>query len=119
MIKLDTAKRNVRETKCNYIYTDAENAEHTAEIRVRYFSLTVRELKEFQARQAAADKAGEKVWSSDILAERVESLPDLGDTEGKPFTISVELFDSMDLRNVEAIQKAISEDTSPKEQPSK
>ncbi len=57
------------------------------------------------------------IYYSETLAERLESLPDLVGKDKKPVKISVEFLDTLDIRNLEAIAKAIEEDIRPKAQP--
>jgi hypothetical protein len=121
MIKVNTSKRTVRETRCAYKYVGENGEAQTADIRVRYFAATTRELKESFEQTKAAFKAAKDSeepylsWYSDKLLKRLESLPDLVDEEtGEPFEITIEFLDALEADNVRAMVTAIEEDENPK-----
>lgn len=120
MIKLN-ATPTVRECKAPYEYEDGNGKLVTKEIRVRYFSRTVAQLKRMQAaaKARAEDDPDAIVWLSDSLLERIESLPDIEGPDGQPLAITIENLDLLDTKNLKAIGDAIDADLVPKEQPSK
>lgn len=111
MIKVNTKKRTVRECTAPYQYTDKDEIK-TEDIRVRYFSFTWNELQTQHQQLAAFVKtdADTTIWPHETLVDRIESLPDLADADGKPFKITAENLGSLDTRNLDAIKKAIDED---------
>lgn len=109
MIKFSTLKstqeRMVRETTAPFIIRE-KGAEKTETIRVRYFSLTVRESREFRA--AFDDR--EDMYLSDILAPVIESLPDFVDDKDQPIEITAAALEDFNAINLRAIQEAIHKD---------
>lgn len=119
MIKVSNLRhsqsRIVRETSAPFIH-NVDGEEITEQIRVRYFSLSVAEAKEFR------DKVREKddLYLSDILLPVIESLPDFVDDEERPIKITAEVLESLNSINLRALQQAIEEHlTGPKTQPSR
>jgi hypothetical protein len=112
MIKV-TGKRAVRSTTAPYITEDGE----TTEIAVEYYSQTTAAMKE---RREAAIKRAENAsetefrWFTDDLVDDLFALPDLADDKGKPFKITVANLDKLDVRNLNAIRKAIEDDIAAK-----
>lgn len=126
MIKVTAnGQRNVRECTSQFEYEE-DGEQKTDEIRVRYFSQTVAELKQLRLDALAKFNAAKKgkaaetefPWVSNTLAKRLESLPDLEGEDGKPFAITVENLDTLSIINLRAIEAAIEEDVRPKSQPS-
>jgi hypothetical protein len=124
MIKIDgNNQRAVRETTVPFEYT--ENGEVKAQnIRLRYYAETVKEARDRYASQQKlrTENPGKIVWLSESLVGRIESLPDLklpggSKTEDKQFEITVANLDQLDVRNLEAMQSAILQDTAPKATP--
>lgn len=119
MITINPTQKTVRETRAPFEY-EHEGRLETAQIRVRYYSATTKELKEdYEQAKIAIEEARKKnesavFWNSETLARRLESLPDLVDQDGKPFEITLDFLESLDARNVGAIVKAIEEDQNPK-----
>lgn len=109
----------VRETTAAYEHQADDGTIQTDEIRVRYYSISVADVKRQQAANAAKIAAGETLWFSELLAERLESLPDILDEKGKPIEITAENLENIDLQNLEAIRTAIDNDLSPKLRPQK
>ncbi len=132
MIKLKNKRALVRECTAIYEETDDKGEVVSEEIRVRYFSKTVKELK-LQTkwhRQKADEDPTQILWLSDTLPFIVESLPDIEGLDGKPIKVeydkdgyptakTVENFEAIAKHNLQAIEKAIADDLAPKEQPSK
>ena len=130
MIKVTaTSQRNIRETTAPFEYTDEAGELKTEQIRVRYYSQTVAELKQLRSDALAkfnqANKKGAKIdesefpWVSNQLAKRLESLPDIAGEDGEtPMKITVENLDMIAAVNLRAIEKAIEDDLAPKSQPS-
>jgi hypothetical protein len=104
-----------------YVTTDADGKEVTLEHEVQYYSWSTSALKEQRARIEAKqrDKPDEPLWFTDSLVDRLHALPDLRDEKNKPFKISVESLDDLDVRNIEFIREAIENDLAPKAPPSK
>lgn len=132
MIKLKTAQRLVRETTAAYETNDEKGELTTQTIRVRYWSLSIREMKEQRIALEAMfkDRGDDIIWLSDTLPYRVESLPDIEgldgkpiktefDTKGKPTKKTTENFEAIARHNLAAIDRAITEDLTPKDQASK
>jgi hypothetical protein len=124
MITIDgNNQRAVRETTVPFEYT--EKGELKAQtIRVRYYATTVKEDRErYQAQvKMRKDNPLKITWKSESLVKRIESLPDLKlpgkDGKGEaPFEITAENLEQLDLRNLEAIEDAIIQDTAPKATP--
>jgi hypothetical protein len=117
MIKLKTAsKRLVRETKCPFLFVDDNGEERSEDIRVRYYSLTVGEMREFGRR---VDEHGSEMYVTDLLMPLLESLPDIVGDDEKPLPITLELLDSFSGVNVKAIHRAIQEDIAGPKKPEK
>jgi hypothetical protein len=119
MITIDgNNQRAVRETTVPFEYT--EKGELKAQtIRVRYYATTVKEDRErYQAQvKMLKDNPLKITWKSESLVKRIESLPDLKLPGEKAFEITVENLEQLDLRNLEAIEEAIIQDTAPKATP--
>jgi hypothetical protein len=121
MINLTSSHRTVRETTAAYEYPDPKTGELVVEqIRVRYFSMTVAEIKKLRsdafAKAAAAEKdpeAAEFPWLSSVLVNKLESLPDIVDGKNKPIAITVANLDKITAVNLQAINQAIEEDLVP------
>lgn len=110
MIKLDAKERTIRECKAPYQFTEKGELK-TEEIRVQYYSLKIKELKDYFAEiEAKAKDAETIVWLSETLAKRIHALPDILDDKDKPIAITIENLDKIDIPNLEAIKKAIDED---------
>jgi len=135
MIKVTASKPVVRECTAEYEHMDDAGNPTVSEIRVRYFSQTVAELKqqraaalkrarELEKRAEGSEKADIDIdnddfpWLSHILVNRLESLPDLTDEKGKPLPITIESLDQLTAANLRAIEAAIAADVAPKSQPS-
>jgi len=120
MIKVAGTERTVRECSAPYEYTEKGQTK-TDQIQVFYYSLTIKEIKDYQLKLTAIAKKdpGTVIYLSETLAERLHSLPDLADAKGKPLAITVENLDAIDIRNLEAIRKAIDEDLAGKALPNK
>lgn len=119
MINISNAtEKRVRQTTAPFIYTE-NGEEKTASIRVRYFDLTVKQLKERQEKLAAEVKIDpdKLVWLSDTLIERLESLPDIIGDDKKPVELTLEFLESLSLENLKAIKNAIEENDNPKPSP--
>lgn len=123
MIKVNRKKRTVRECLAPFQHEDEETGElKTSDIRVRYFSVSIREIKAIEAAEKAqkAQKGNpEQKWLSDKLAARLESLPDLTDENDKPFPVTADSLEDVELLNLLSIQAAIEEDMDPKRLPRK
>lgn len=115
MIKVNSQK-TVRETRAPYEFVNESGATETAQIRVRYFSFTIKELKEWRAyiKEKVESDPENIIWLSEKLLPRIESLPDLSDEQGNPLPVTVETLEMLDLKNLRSIEKAIEEDLSPK-----
>lgn len=118
MIKVENAKRpTVREAKSQFTYTNDNGDLVAEEIRVRYFSVSISQLKKAAEAEKQATKKGETPWISSVLAQQIESLPDIVDDKGKPVEVTEELLEGWDIDNLIAMLKAIRGDTDPKSQP--
>jgi hypothetical protein len=135
MIKVNTTP--IRQVTAPYEYLDEATGEKQVEqIRVHYRGLTTKEGRETWAAAEAAMKAQPKKkgkaeesaeefaiqepsWYVDMVITRLVALPDLADESGKPFPITKESLDTLDVLNVKAIHEAIQEDLNPKAQPPK
>lgn len=123
MIDINQLPRTVRETQAPFEYTDKNGETQVEKIRVRYYSYTLAELKKIRsdamAKAAQASKDPENTefpWLSTLLAQKVESLPDILDGK-KPMEITVENLDKITALNLQAINNAIEADLVPKETP--
>ena len=112
MIKITAPQRFVRETTAPFIYAVEDGTEQTKDIRVQYYSSTWNEVQEQHASLAAkvADDPTQTIWPHETFAKRVHALPDLADAKGKPFAITAENLGMLDIRNLDAMKKAIDED---------
>jgi hypothetical protein len=115
---IDPLKRVVRETTAPFEFTNDAGKVETTDIRVQYFSLTVKEAKD---RHAKLEAMGEKemYWMSEQLIDiGLCGLPDLLDPKTKkPCKITVEMLDNFSAKNLREIKKAIDDDITPKAQP--
>jgi len=109
----------VRQTTAPYEYTNDEGELATDDIVVRYFDQTAGEKREYveKMRQLAEKDPGKIIWTAEILATRLESLPDLRGPDGKDFAISVKNLELLSSTNLTAINAAIIDDESPKSKP--
>lgn len=127
MITLSKLGRTVRETTAPFEYNDPATGElKTEDIRVRYFSQTIAELKKMRediitkAKLAEADPADAEIpWLSGQLSNRLESLPDILDAKGKPIEISIVNLDQITALNLRSISEAIEADAVPRPTPGK
>jgi len=92
MIKLGS--KLIRETTAPFQYTDESTGEtKTEEIRVRYFSHTIAEIRanaaKIQAEIDAAKERGEPLWLSATLPYQIESLPDIADPKSGKDSIKI------------------------------
>lgn len=124
MITIDgNNQRAVRETTAPFEYVEKGEIKSQI-IRVLYFATTVKEDRERYESMAKQRKDNplKIVWKSESLAKRLHSLPDLKlpGKDGKdvvPFEITPENLEQLDLRNLEAIEEAVVNDTAPKATP--
>jgi hypothetical protein len=117
-IKVKSAQKPlVRETTAPFIYSDDNGDPVTENIRVRYYAWTTAKLKEAHSLREKKIAEGGTYWHSDMLADRIESLPDIVDDKGKPVKIDVAFLDTLDIKNLTAIGEAIDNDIRPKSQP--
>lgn len=134
MIKLAGQKPLIRETTAPFETTADDGTLVTEDIRVRYLSHSIARLRDNAVRiQKLIDEArdkGEPLWLSSTLPFQIESLPDIAGLDGKPIVVAFDKdgnptaktfknFEAIARHNLEAIQKAITDDLAPKEQPSK
>ena len=114
MIKLSELNssqgRIVRETTAPILIVE-KGEERTETIRVRYYSLSIKEGKEY--RKKLEEGGGESYWS-DLLFPIVAGLPDIVDGKGKPVKVTLDVLESLNSLNLQAIHKAIQEDLRPK-----
>lgn len=109
-------KAQAAERRAEKSLDDAELQAKAGKLREEADRLT----KDAKARAMAAAEARDFPWLSHKLVKLLESLPDLADANGKPLPITIEALDTIAVvPNLLAIEKAIEEDTVPKEQPSK
>ena len=121
MIKLNDIGRTVRETVAPFEYTDPKTGKIvTEDIRVRYYSFTVAELKQMRAEAFAQQKAiregdeGKVQWLSGVLVGKLAELPDILDAKNKPIAITEANLDKISVVNLTAISHAIDRDLDPK-----
>jgi hypothetical protein len=122
MIIVSATKRTVRETTAPYEFTDEDGNPKTEDVRVQYYSLTIKDIKADQDEIKAKAKKDPNgtYWLSDELAKRIHALPDLADEDGKPFPITAKsLEECVAVTNLRSIKAAIEKDIAPKEQPGK
>lgn len=126
MIKVTGTQRMVRQTTSPFEYQNENGELTTGEITVRYYVQTAKEARDrHEAARTAykqAKESGELIpfeYYTDTLSQRLESLPDLETEGGKKFAITPENLGMLTVPNINAIHKAIEDDQSPKEQPSK
>ncbi len=114
-IKINATKRSIRECTAPFQQDGTKQ-----NIRVLYYSFKIKELKDHQARveEKAKQNPDAIIWLSETLSERLHSLPDLTDANGKEFKITADNLDLIDVENLEAIKRAIDEDVSGKSRPS-
>lgn len=120
MIKLNSS-RLVRQTTAPFEYTNDAGEIVTEQIRVFYRMLTVGERKQQMQRIKDAVERDDKsiLWLSETLADVIDELPDILGDDGKPIAITIENLDRIAAYNLDAIDKAITADLTPKEQASK
>ena len=114
-----TGKKMVRQTTAPYEYANEKGELATDDIVVRYFDQNAGEKREYveKMRQLAEKDPGKIICTAEILATRLESLPDLRGPDGKDFAITVENLELLSAANLTAINAAIIEDESPKSKP--
>lgn len=126
MIKVTDNNRVVKECTAKYEHT-VNGKPEVVDIRVLFYPPTLAEIKGTDpasvARKAGKTKKSDlapsgQPWISLILSERLHSLPDLADANGKPFAITPENLDRLTLDNLRSIEKAILEGSVPKSEPS-
>lgn len=126
MITVKGKQRMVRQTTAPFEYENDKGETITDQIVVRYYVQTAKEAKERHLAGVAAYNNAKKndeivpfEYHIDTLASRLESLPDLAGPDGKAFAITSDNLGLLSVPNINAIHKAIEDDTNPKEQPSK
>lgn len=122
MIKFDTEKKIIRTCTAPFEFPDDKGDLQVHDITVEYYSMSTKKLKEMREALAKRlkDNPDEPQWFSEILFERIHALPDLIDPKkNKPYKITIDFLDSIDLKNLEAIRTAIEEDGRPKARPEK
>lgn len=124
MIKVAGTQKMVRQTTAQFEYPDEKGNIQTEEIVVRYFVQSGKVAKEkHEAARVSLERAKQNdelppfEYYVDTLAERLESLPDLCDGQGKAFAITPENLGMLSTSNLDSINKAIQEHQVPKEQP--
>jgi|SRR6185369_15150665 hypothetical protein len=117
-MKINPLARVVRETTAPFEFTNDAGEVETADIRVRYFSRTVKEEKDRKSKLEAMDD-NELYWMSEQLMDAgLCELPDLIDPKSKkPYKITVDVLDNFSAKNLRNIKKAIDDDITPKAQP--
>lgn len=136
MIKL-TQQSAVRECTAPFLVRNDKTGEtETVDIRVRYFSHSIAQKREIANKINALVNASRvedpakrrPVFLSDTLPYVIESLPDLAGLDGKPIVVqfdrngvptakTIANFEAILADNLTAIDRAIDEDMTPKEQP--
>ena len=91
---------------------DDEGARQSESVRVAYRAMSLRLSRELGNEDL--DKKG----LCEQLARIVVSLPDIVGDDEKPIEPTVDFFDSLDIENLRAINKAIGEDINPPTKPS-
>ena len=84
MINYDSERKIIRTCSAPFEFVDEKGELKTEEIRVEYYSLSTKKLKEMREAAEARQKANpdEPQWFSEIMAGRIHSLPDLADKKG-------------------------------------
>lgn len=134
MIQVSATRPAIRQTTANFEYTNEGGETKVEEIVVRYFSRSIAQMRDVDAKvRTLFEKALEKkepLWLSLTLPFLIESLPGVAGLDGKPIKCefdkegfpteaTIANFEAMPRHNLNAIEKAINEDMAPKEQPSK
>ncbi len=119
-IKVGAESRTIHETTAPYQHM-VDGSLETSDIIVQYHSQTTAEIRQRRADMTArlAEDPEAVVWLSETLAASLHALPDLTDSKGKPFAITVENLDTIEVPNLEAIKAAIDKDIAGESQPSK
>lgn len=99
MIKVRTKPH--RQTTADWLIFENDE-ERTEQIRVQYYPLSVKDLKDSQD-----VKADEKLWLSDVLIKRLHALPDLCDETEKPIEITLEFLETQSVQNLKNVFEAI------------
>jgi hypothetical protein len=122
MIKIQGTQRTIRETTSEFEHFEGGEIKKET-IRVKYYSPTITELrsleKELKAKFKESSQSGEgesTFYLTEFLVKRLHALPDLADGKGKPFKITLENIESLDVKNLERIRDAINDDLNPKAQ---
>ncbi len=134
MIKLNANRPAIRETTAMYEYTNDAGETKSEEITIRYFAHSIGQLRDIHAKArelfSKAKEKEEPAWLSLTLPFQVESLPGIAGLDGKPLKSVLDAkgyptaktianFEAMPRHNLNAIERAITEDLIPKEQPIK
>ena len=106
MIK--TQSKPYRQTTAQWTVCEGDQEREEA-IRVQYYPLTVKDLKE--SKQVADD---ETTWLSDLLVKRLHALPDLVGEDDKPVAITIDFLDIQAVSNLRKIFEAITDHENPK-----
>lgn len=118
MIKLQQLQqgqgRLTREVVVPFVYRDENGEEKTDDIRVRYWSFSIAETREYQSKLEAMQRGDIASSLADILALLIAELPDVVDDEGNAVPVTPELLSQINIINLRAIDKAISDDLRPK-----
>jgi hypothetical protein len=118
MIKLSQLQngqqRLTREVEVPFIIRDENGEERTENVRIRYYSFSIRETREYQKRVENLQANGGTGSLGEILAYMIAEIPDLVDDDGNPVPVTPELMEQINVINLRAIDRAISEDIRPK-----
>lgn len=112
--ELQNQGRLTREVTVPFIYRDDNGVEQTTEMRVRYWSFSIAETREYQSKLEAMQRGDLSSTLADILALLIAELPDVVDDNGNPVQVTPELLSQINIVNLRAIDRAISEDLYPK-----
>jgi len=135
MIKL-SQQSTVRECTAPFKVRTDKGTIETTDIRVRYFSHSIAQKRIIGAKITSLVQSGieadfakrRQIFLSDTLPLMIESLPDICGLDGKPIVVKLDRkgdptpatianFEAITDENLTAIDRAISEDLVPKDQP--
>lgn len=119
--RFDPARKIIRTCVAPFTLMNDEGKIETRDITVEYYSLSTKRLKEMREAQEKLlkDNPTATLWHSTTMIELIHSLPELLDAKNRPHRITIEFLDSLDVRNLDSIRRAIEEDGRPKAQPEK
>jgi hypothetical protein len=121
MTKTKTAaERTIRRTTAKWTFNGEPLGEtEEREIEILFYGLTVKQVREESARLEAAKGNESAFYLSDVLLNRLHSIPEFQVGIGHPNKIDLDWLESQDVENLSSASTAIAEAIGPKAPPAK